>query len=193
MIFQRVADWNARRYEQKLSLQLQHSLQLEEFLETRDAANEVERLDGHIDQIFVALGGIWKLELDVDDACNALEAADAYWTKMCGHDSYEMVLNRLDSHMDILQYMLTTPATTPTIAMTFASIAALNYIALDKHGYTPTEMYEAANIVCDSNDTKAVKKTASDEKGFEDGRGALFIAPEPRLQVIVDAMLARRQ
>ena len=192
MNFQRVADWNARRYAQELSLQLQLDLHREEFLETRDAASEVQRLDGHIDQIFVALGGIWKLGFDCDDACTALDAAQRYWSIMCLDDSYEMALERIASHVSILEYALTQPITTPALAMVFASFAALNYIALDKYGYTNSESLEAANIVCDSNDSKAVKKTASDVKANVD-KGALFIAPEPRLQVIVDAMLARRQ
>jgi hypothetical protein len=192
MHFNRVADWNARRYEQELSLQLQLDLHREEFLETRDAANEVERLDGHIDQVFVALGGIWKLGLDRDDACTALEAAQTYWEILCIDDSYDMVMERLASHISILDYALSHPATTPALVMTFASISALNYIALQKYGYEASEAFDAASIVCDSNDSKAVKKTATDVKANVD-KGALFIAPEPRLQVIVDAMLARRQ
>jgi hypothetical protein len=192
MNFQRVANWNAKRYDQELNLPLQYNLHVEEFIETRDAANEVERLDGHIDQVFVALGGIWKLGLEPDDACLALEAAQAYWEIMCLDDSYEVVMQRLSSHMDILGYTLKQPATTPTLAMIFASISALNYIALSKCGYEAAETISAAGIVCDSNDTKAVKKTATDVKANVD-KGALFIAPEPRLQAIVDAMLARRQ
>lgn len=192
MNFQRVADWNSKRYEQELNLQLQFNLHYEEFTETLEAANEVERLDGHIDQVFVALGGIWKLGFDRDDACTALEAAQAYWEIMCLDDSYEVVMNRLASHVDILKYTLEQPATTPALAMIFASVSALNYIALGKYGYETAETLSAANIVCDSNDTKAVKKTATDVKANVD-KGALFIAPEPRLQVIVEAMLARRQ
>lgn len=192
MNFQRVVDWNACRYEQELNLPLQFSLQREEFLETQNAASEVERLDGHIDQIFVALGGIWKLGFGRDDACTALDAAQTYWNIMCLDDSYDMAMERIASHVSILEYALTRPITTPALAMVFASFAALNYIALDKCGYESAETMSAANIVCDSNDSKAVKKTASDVKANVD-KGALFIAPEPRLQVIVDAMLARRQ
>ena len=192
MNFQRVADWNSKRYAQELSLQLQFSLHREEFLETQNAANEVERLDGHIDQVFVALGGIWKLGLERDDACIALDAAQTYWEIMCIDDSYDMTMERLASHIAILEYALTSPITTPALVMTFASISALNYIALGKYGYENAETISAAGIVCDSNDTKAIKKTASDVKANID-KGALFIAPEPRLQVIVNAMLARRQ
>jgi hypothetical protein len=192
MNFQRVADWNSKRYAQELSLPLQFSLHREEFLETQNAANEVERLDGHIDQVFVALGGIWKLGLDRDDACVALDAAQTYWEIMCLDDSYDMVMERIASHVTILEYALTQPATTPALVMVFASISALNYIALSKCGYEAAETISAAHIVCDSNDSKSIKKTASDVKANVD-KGALFIAPEPRLQVIVDAMLARRQ
>ncbi len=192
MLFQRVANWNARRYEQELCVPLQLGLQREEFDETVNAANEVERLDGHIDQIFVALGGIWKAGADNRDACTALEAADNYWQLMCVDDNYDMVMDRLKSHLDMLAYTLIQPATTPTLVMIFAGIAALNYVALRVYGYEDTEPFQAAEIVCDSNDSKTVQKTATDVKANID-KGALFIAPEPRLQIIVDAMLARRQ
>jgi Holliday junction resolvasome RuvABC DNA-binding subunit len=78
-------------------------------------------------------------------------------------------------------------------ALIMADIANLNYCALEKLGYTATEIIQAANIVCDSNDSKVVQKVAADVKANDGNKGSSFIDPTPRLQAIVDAMIARRQ
>lgn len=192
MLYSRVALWNSRRYDQQLSLQLQLNLQREELQETIDATTDVDRLDGHIDQQFVAIGGLWKLGLSEEEAILALEACSLYWSIAIGQDSYADVLERLESHMQMLEIAIEYGYTESSLAVVFGGIAALNAGAMSLLGYTQEERFAAAQIVCDSNDTKAVKKTASDVKANVD-KGALFIPPEARLQVIVEAMLARRQ
>ncbi len=192
MLYSRVADWNARRYEQELSLPLQLSLQREELQETLDATTDVDRLDGHLDQQFVALGGLWKLGCSEEQAVSALEVCDNYWSIVTAQDTYDDVMARLESHMQMLEAAIEYGATESSLAAVFAGIAALNAMAMHLLGYEQADRFAAAQIVCDSNDSKAVKKTASDVKANID-KGALFIDPTPRLQVIVDAMLARRQ
>jgi hypothetical protein len=56
-------------------------------------------------------------------------------------------------------------------------------------GLTQLQCEYAMNIVCDSNDTKPAKKTASDVKANVD-KGNRFVAPEPRLQKLLDSIPA---
>ena len=49
----------------------------------------------------------------------------------------------------------------------------------------PPEVISAFLVVCDSNDTKAIKKTSPNVKANID-KGAGFVRPEPTLQLILD-------
>mgnify|MGYP000241536307 CR=1 FL=1 len=57
--------------------------------------------------------------------------------------------------------------------------------AMWKMGLTTKQIADAIHVVCDSNDSKTATKTASHIKANID-KGAGFIAPEPRLQEILD-------
>lgn len=188
MKFERVAKWNAARYEQKFNDELQTKLAREEFSETIEAKDEVERLDGHIDQIYVAMGGLWKLGLESAEAYNFLEAATAYSDLAMCDLEYDEVVQCIGECIDNISV-----ATGPRQALALANIVALNYRALMLYGYLPSECMQAADIVCDSNDSKSIKKVASNVKANDGDKGAFFIDPKPRLQVIANAMLARRQ
>jgi predicted HAD superfamily Cof-like phosphohydrolase len=54
-----------------------------------------------------------------------------------------------------------------------------------KLGLSPEQIEAAINVVCDSNDSKTAKATASHIKANID-KGEGFIRPEPRLQEILD-------
>ena len=63
------------------------------------------------------------------------------------------------------------------------------YVALGamwKLGLSSTQIEAAILVVCDANDTKTASKTASHIKASID-KGAGFIAPETRLQEVLDA------
>ena len=55
-----------------------------------------------------------------------------------------------------------------------------------KLGLSSTQIEAAILVVCDANDTKTASKTASHIKASID-KGAGFIAPETRLQEVLDA------
>lgn len=188
MKFERVAKWNSLRYPQEFNEELQTKLALEEYSETIQAPNEVERLDGHIDQIYVAMGGLWKIGLEASEAYNFLEAATAYSDLAVSDLDYDDVNQCIAECIDNIAV-----ASGPRQAMALANIVALNYRALMLHGYTPSECMQAADIVCDSNDSKSIKKTAANVKANDGDKGAFFIDPKPRLEVIVAARQARRQ
>lgn len=189
MDFNRVAKWNSLRYAQEYNHALQTALATEEYSETVEAKTDVERLDGHIDQIYVALGGMWKTAIVEEDAFAVLEASDSYLRILSANFSYEAVNQEIAVMIDAISQC----PDVNVLACLLANIANYNYIALNKLGYTDEEAILAAEIVCDSNDSKSIKKTASDVKANDGDKGALFIDPTPRLQTIVDAMLARRQ
>lgn len=188
MKFERVAKWNSLRYAQEFNETLQANLASEEYYETADAETYVDRLDGHIDQVYVSLGGLWKIGLEAAEAYNFLEAATAYSDLVTSDLEYDEVMYCIS---ECIAQIATTSG--PRQAMALANIVALNYRALMLLGYTAGECLRAADIVCDSNDSKSVKKTATDVKANAGDKGAFFIDPAPRLQVIVDEMLARRQ
>ena len=65
------------------------------------------------------------------------------------------------------------------------------YVAIGgmwKMGLTPSQINLAIQIVCNSNDTKSVEKTDSNVKANID-KGIEFVAPEPKLQIILDNRL----
>lgn len=188
MKFERVARWNSLRYAQEFVATLQVKLAREEFEETVTAKTAVEQLDGHIDQIYVAMGGLWKLGLSPAEAYSFLEVATSYSALVTSDLEYEEIEQCINECIGQIEYLFG-----PRLAMVLANIVALNYRALVLAGYTLGESLAAADIVCDSNDSKSIKKTASDVKANAGDKGALFIDPTPRLQAIVDAMLARRQ
>lgn len=188
MKFERVARWNSLRYAQEFVAELQVNLAREEYKETCEAIKNVDSLDGHIDQIYVAMGGLWKLGLGPAEAYSFLEVASAYSDLVTSDLDYSEVMQCISESINHIEYVFG-----PRLAMTLANIVALNYRALMLIGYTQEECLAAADIVCDSNDSKSVKKTASDVKANAGDKGALFIDPTPRLQTIVDTMLARRQ
>lgn len=188
MKFERVAKWNSLRYPQEFNDVLQTNLAREEFNETVTATDPVEVLDGHIDQIYVAIGGLWKIGLEPAEAYEFLLAATAYTNLAVSDLDYADVLYCISDCIDAISV-----ASGPRQAFALANNVALNYRALMLLGYTDEECLLAADIVCDSNDTKSVKKTDPSVKANAGDKGALFIDPKPRLQAIVDAMQARRQ
>lgn len=188
MKFERVAKWNSLRYAQEFNEVLQTNLAIEEYSETFESSTNVDRLDGHVDQVYVAIGGLWKIGLEASEAYNFLEAATAYSDLATSDLDYNEVMYCIS---ECIGQIATTSG--PRQAMALANIVALNYRALMLLGYSAGECLQAADIVCDSNDSKSVKKTATDVKANAGDKGAFFIDPAPRLQVLVDAMVARRQ
>lgn len=187
MDFNRVAKWNNARYPRELNVMLQHKLAHEEYTETVNAPNEVERLDGHIDQIYVAMGGLWKMNVDNASTLYVLETSEHVCNIITEDLSYYEIMDVIATHVEAI-----TCTTGPRLALLFANICNFNYLALECLGYTREEANQAAEIVCDSNDSKSIKKVTADVKANDGDKGAFFIDAKPRLQVLVDAMLARR-
>lgn len=186
----RVANWNAQRYAQEFNLSLQHRLAVEEFNETVSAEdNHVERLDGHCDQMFVALGGLWKLGMPNEDVIAALKISVDYWSTFAASDTYERLMQLIEWQLTMLGNAEN--ETGNWVAMLIVNIAVLNSMALLSLGFTPEEVAEAFTAVCDSNDSKSIKKVSSDVKANDGDKGAFYVPPTARLTKIVEARLAR--
>lgn len=192
MNFKRVAAWNAARYEQVHVQELQAKLLREEFSETFNAPNAVERLDGHIDVIFVALGAMWKLGCTEQDAAEMMSAAEEFWLIVCDGDDYQGVFERLNAWLTVVEKtLLGSTITANALAMAYATIANLSYLCLDKLGYTTDEALEAAEAVCDSNDSKSIKRTDAAVKANANDKGPYYVPPTARLVKLVEALEAR--
>ena len=66
------------------------------------------------------------------------------------------------------------------------NISMVDFLLQNKMANVNHNDGEALNIVCDANDLKPAKKTASGIKAPLD-KGAAFVSPEPRLQALLEA------
>ena len=189
-IFERVASWNGARYPQVYNWKLQLALLAEEFDELQVAETEVDKLDAACDIMFVALGGLWKakltpgmdreLESTIEQSfteCTSLEGVIQYFANaLANYEKRGVELTEGDHYFINI------------LAGSFASVFMAFELDLD-----PTyRQILALSIVCDSNDSKAIKKTDPSVKANID-KGAGFIAPEPRLQALLDTRLVEAQ
>lgn len=175
-VFKRVAKWNSARYEQEYSRDLTHSLLREEYIEWFQAPDQVNDLKELCDIIFVAMGGIWKLE---GNDIQAQQDAEIFAKVIL--DQAELapgfIIGALldqnavqdKNQMDLMHNIIA---------------CAASQIAL--HSLTNEQIVEALNIVCDSNDTKTIVKIASDTKYSADGKGNFYRPAEPNLRKLME-------
>ncbi len=180
-IFERVAAWNEARYPQEFNKALQLSLLREELQELLDATTEVDALDALCDISFVALGGLWKgkLEPSVDENVDNMLAQH-----FNANDSDAQSVIKLQEIFATFEAKEKLSEGDIYIVNTAAYLFAENLmherLNLDMH-----RQVIALSIVCDSNDSKAVKRTAPGVKANID-KGAGFVPPEARLQSLLD-------
>lgn len=178
-VFKRVCDWNAKRYEQEYDEALAYSLLIEELDELIEAPTAVDQLDALCDIIFVAMGCAWKT------------GADTVTVTVIETDNAVAIYNASIVHAPYMRHYLMANSVDAvgrfgaTVQAFMTIIVAASQTMTDL-GLSEDQIAEALLVVCDSNDSKSVTKTASHIKANKD-KGALFIAPEPRLQRILDA------
>lgn len=185
-LYGRVATWNAARYEREFNLKLLVSLLTEEFNETQQATKRVEKLDGHCDQIYVALGGLWKLNLTDELLEQAFGEAGVVVNGASASRllTKEHLMTGIQANINSLSdYNL--PQSTMLKATILATICLLNVYAIERD--FDVSAYDAMIIVCDANDSKVPQKVASDVKANID-KGSSFVPPEARLQALLDGV-----
>lgn len=180
-IFGRVSNWNEARYPQEFNKALQLSLLREELQELLESPSEVDTLDALCDISFVALGGLWKgkLEPGADEVVNSMLAQhfNTGDTDVQNVIKLQDILTTFEAKENITEgdiYIVN------TAAYLFAEELMSKRLNLDMH-----RQVIALSIVCDSNDSKAIKRTAPGVKANID-KGAGFVPPEARLQALLD-------
>ena len=180
LVLDRVSAWNALRYDRQLHVPLAISMLTEEYEEWLSADTDVDRLDALCDIVFVALGVIWKCNVDLQTLMRehfiAVETLDVF----IDSSSIQPVFF-IRAQIDIMATDLDYPLIRSVAFIVLSAIAQMMHM-----GLTTDQVNEALLIVCDANDTKTVTKLGAADKGFGDGKGAYFAPPEPRLKKLLE-------
>lgn len=184
-IVTRTIDWNAKRFKREFDYPLEQRLLAEETEELFSAKTDIERMDAVGDISFVAIGTMWKLGIDQ-------EIIKAFF--------YEVDLAKLDlPHLigwaneckgyaiDNLPTHIPTAWTGFCLAVDLAFVVGIGQL----RGRGLQEYYyDIVEAICDSNDTKAVKKTPTGEKANID-KGLTYKSPDARLFEIYTKAMQR--
>lgn len=180
-IYIRVAAWNNARYDRVYNQDLAVKLLREEYNEWKTDKEPVKKLDGLCDVVYVALGVVWKANIDntmigiaqqrslgiTDSIVAAFELNPGYF---------------ISSIIDVLENEFDYPL--EQAMMNIVSLATAQALSM---GLSYEQFLQALLVVCDSNDSKSVKKVAADVKANDGDKGAGFTPPEARLQAILDS------
>lgn len=181
-IYERVCTWNERRYPRIHDVTLTAALLNEEYAtEYLESTEEVHRLDALCDTVFVALGGIWKEDVDAEQMNMDLSLAHTMVNDL-------LRANVAPPHYYIAAFthVLVNEVDMPK-SLALQCIVNLALVQMQiEFEFTLEKCYEALLIVCDSNDSKSVPATKVDPsvKANTD-KGAYFVAPEPRLTALL--------
>lgn len=180
ILYERVSNWNAARYERVYNHELAASLINEELNEYYDQ-DPVAQLDALCDITFVAMGITWKLdwEHNEQDITDAVELAHRL-----GNAGLEPIyaLHALVAAWE--------EGEVEVLIFTMAAVSICQQQAEGALGYTADEFERALHAVCDSNDTKTITKTAADTKANID-KGSFYVPPTVALTKIHQEKLDR--
>ncbi len=184
-IFNRVAKWNAARYEQEFDLTLTLSLLREEYTEWLQAKTPVDKLDGLCDIIYVAMGAIWKAKISEEDlAISERQAATVVQNQINCNELWPAYY--ISTYLDVMEYDMEYP-----LASSLQLIITSAVTEMTGSGMTYNDCLMALNIVCDANDSKSIKKTKSNVKANDGDKGPYFIPPEAKLTQLLENVHAR--
>ena len=178
-IFERVTNWNSKRYDRKYDHNLSVNLLTEELQEYFDATTLVDQLDALCDMTYVAIGILWKIDADNNTLdFNAEESHNQVARLLTTNtlDPIYLVASVLARYEHDDDY--------PT-ALAAQMIVTLCMTQMSAMGLNQEESFMALVVVCDSNDSKSIKKTASHIKANDGDKGPYFVAPEPKLLAII--------
>lgn len=171
--------WNERRYDRVYNNNLTTNLLYEEFNEWIESTTDVDLLDALMDIQFVALGGIWKLNMTAEQMEEAQDNALHLALQVLNISGVQpgFVIQAL------IVDMMTAQAN--DLATNLFTIQFLCEAQAKVMGLSPEQVDKAFEIVCDSNDSKTIAKTDPNVKANID-KGDYFVAPEPRLQEVLN-------
>jgi len=179
-VLQRVGAWNAARYRQEHSLSLTVSLLREEQHEFLEAKTPVDKLDALCDLVYVAIGALWKLNVQTEDMNTAqAQAVQVVQNQLKCNELFPAMYN--STYIDVLEFDHDYP-----MAMSLQLIITSSMTEMSGMGLDQEQCIEALLIVCDANDSKSISVTKSNVKANID-KGPYFKAPEPRLTALLEA------
>lgn len=168
-VYQRVAKWNAARYDREYNKELTCGLLAEEYGESLEADNLVDVVDVLCDIIFVAYGAIWKLDVDGDKIAEHMQG------------SGDLIVSIPINFVEPLEYIGShIVALTREDADDLALLCSIIHLATSQMsllGIDETLGLKCFEAVCDSNDSKSVQKTSSDVKANQD-KGPYYQPPK---------------
>jgi hypothetical protein len=179
-VFTRVANWNAARYEQEYNQELTLKLLREEYREWVEAEFLPEQVQELCDVIFVAYGAMWKLGFELSSDLAQLCFREVDQLVMCEAQYPGTLVN---STIDILE-IDNGPFDNNTMKHLF-KIALYAQAQLLAYGLTFEQVIECMLVLCDSNDSKKIVKTASDVKANDNDKGAYYKSPVPGITAIL--------
>lgn len=183
-IFERVATWNSKRYDRKYDHILSVNLLKEELQEWFDANTLVDQLDALCDMTYVAMGILWKIDVDNDTLDYNAEESHIQIAKLLSTNTIApiyLIASVLAQYEHDNDY--------PT-ALAAQMVITLCMTQMSAMGLNSEECFMSMVIVCDSNDSKSIKKTAAHIKANDGDKGPYFVAPETKLlQIIAKAEL----
>lgn len=180
LVYERVSNWNAARYDRVYNQDLALGLLREELQEYLDATSDVDRLDALCDITYVAMGCVWKLNADeaIDDfVANAVGYLNAVLPEALLEPAHI-----LTAYLTALEHDVDWP---PHMICHICVLLANRQMA--RMGLQPEHIEAALLAVCNANDTKTIAKTDSSVKANVD-KGSFFKSPEPALQAILDSL-----
>lgn len=178
-VIQRICAWNAARYEQQYDHALTIALLREEYKEWLMAKTPVDQLDGLCDLVYVAFGAIWKANIDLEAMRDAeQQSAQVVENQLNCNELWPA--QYISTYLDVMEYDNDYP-----LVMSLHLIITSALTQMAGMGLSTDQCVEALLIVCDANDSKSIKKTASNVKANLD-KGPYFKAPEPRLTALLE-------
>lgn len=182
-IFNRVAKWNNARYEQEFDLALTVKLLREEHREWLEATTRVDQVHELCDVIYVAMGATWKLKDELD--ASTVDKMFDYVDNVVEHFREPGVLT--SATIDVLEFTPVDEGTANFLVNLFA-ITLFAQAQLLTYGLTYDQIVQCMHVLCDSNDSKSVKKTASTVKANSNDKGTYYKSPIPGLKAIIGAL-----
>jgi len=161
-ILESICDWNEARYKQEHCTALTGELLNEELTETLEADNDIAVLDGLGDIFYVATGALWKAGYDATEIKMFYDAVDEFippvplairWYTMT-YDERVLPIIAISADQELCNIL-------------GSSVGAL----------------EVVRAICDSNDTKEVKRTDSTVKANLT-KGDNYVSPTRALEQI---------
>lgn len=179
IIYNRVCVWNERRYDRVYDMSLTVSLLREEYTEYFEAIQPVHQLDALCDTIYVALGALWKVDLNESVMQSDMQTAAEITHALMEANVIEPIY-LVGSFIDSIEHDTNMPD-----SLALQVIVNLCMVQMQLMRLELKECYAALLVVCDSNDSKSIKKTDPTVKANVD-KGEFFVAPEPRLNKILE-------